>query len=152
MCVSQEQENCKCPHNMAEGEKVADSSTCNKYSVCFKGVMHSETCPTGAYFNVQINDCVPDTTGVCAKQAQCTCLGIYYENELLSHPVNPQMYYACQGNTLHEYKCQDGRIFSATQKQCVLNSYSRQKRSADLSNDHEVRTFKKIRNFFKNLY
>lgn len=152
MCVSHMDENNFCPNDMEEDQKIADNTTCNKYFICCNGIMQSKTCPDGDYFNDDVNDCVLDSKGVCVNESDCTCLGIYNENEVLPHPINPQMYYICKNNALHENKCQKNRIFSATQKQCINNLNMPQKRSVDFNIDHEVRTFKKISNFFKKFY
>ncbi|XP_065359262.1 uncharacterized protein LOC135953342 [Calliphora vicina] len=145
MCVSKQLDNGSdnaCPDDVEEGQKVADTTTCNKYSKCVDGIMVPETCPAGKYFNVESNDCIIDTQGVC-DMSECTCLGAYYENEHLPHPINKHLYYVCKDGMLHEYKCPDRRIYSVTQKQCVSGiaaappKVKSQKRTIDFSNDHE---------------
>lgn len=172
MCVKQ-QEN-SCPDDIEVGEKRADTESCNKYYICEDDVMVLKTCPKNQYFNVHRKDCCDDTEGICSQQSQCTCLGSYYENERLEHPLNKHLYYVCKDGILHEEKCHRHYIYSPTQKQCIpyklpnheapskpqddkvpkmFGFYGvRGKRSADFDSEHEVRTFKKISNFFSKFH
>ncbi|XP_046807851.1 uncharacterized protein LOC111687852 [Lucilia cuprina] len=138
MCVSQLSDDCK------NGQTQQVEPTCNEYKICLDGKWQHKTCPAGEYFDDVRGYCCLDTEGVCEKKSDCTCLGAYYENEHLPHPINKHMYYVCKDGMLHEHKCPAHRIFSVTQKQCVRGKHPDltsmglpQKRSLDFDNEHE---------------
>lgn len=147
MCVNPLESDSECPAGIQEGDKVPDDTSCNKYFVCENGEMIAQTCPQGQYFNQNTNNCCVDTNNVCPAQTQCSCLGAYYEGEMLAHPLYDFLYYVCESGSLHEYKCPSTQVFSAYQKACVSQRSGPRKRSIDY-HEPEVRTFKKISNFF----
>lgn len=153
LCVNSLEEGNCCPDGLQNGDRVPDATDCTQYYECNAGTMHQQSCPSGQYFNTDVNLC-KDNDGTCSVNDVCTCLGAYREGERIMHPYNQQMYYICENKQMHERNCGAGRIFNKAINQCMRaprlpGQHMLHKRSVDVD---EVRSFRKIRDMFTKIF
>ncbi|KAF2895990.1 hypothetical protein ILUMI_10190 [Ignelater luminosus] len=118
-------------------------SDCSKYFQCSHGKVHEKDCPTGLYFNQNINrcdwpsnvNCTTETSGEngssgSEEESSSTEQGNSQETDtcpsgndperdvLLPHESDCTKFYKCSHGEKHEVSCADGLYFNPTKRVC----------------------------------
>ncbi|KAH8261308.1 hypothetical protein KR044_006994, partial [Drosophila immigrans] len=101
--------NC-CP----EGETQANPIDCTQYYVCTNGVLVSQSCTSGNYWNSATSQCEQNSGQCCPG----TCSG----NDLQVDPQNCAAYYQCVNGQIVSQKCPSKTYFDSSIKACVVDS------------------------------
>ncbi|XP_062133710.1 chitin-binding domain protein cbd-1-like [Drosophila sulfurigaster albostrigata] len=95
-----------------EGATQTNPLDCTQYYVCSGGVLVSQSCPSGDYWNA----------GTCEQNNGQCCPGSCSGDELQVDPQNCAAYYQCVNGQIVNQKCATGTYFDTSIKACVVDS------------------------------
>ncbi|KAH8304958.1 hypothetical protein KR018_007620 [Drosophila ironensis] len=105
------------PAQCTEGQVKLDPNNCAGYLKCTNGEYVEELCPSGSYFNPNLDACLVDSEGVClAKRTLCV------EGVREKDPRNCAGYTQCIQGEIVKKTCPAGRYFNVKKKDCLIDT------------------------------